>query len=64
MGFTEPEKVFEPVPGFAPMADFHLPEPNVPMTVMETFRPDRPRTRSPRCPEPYATFADTFSYGI
>ena len=64
VGFTEPEKVFEPVPGFAPMADFHLPEPNVPMTVMETFRPDRPRTRSPRCPEPYATFADTFSYGI
>ena len=64
VGFTEPEKVFEPVPEFAPMADFHLPEPNVPMTVMETFRPDRPRTRSPRCPEPYATFADTFSYGI
>ena len=64
VGFTEPEKVFEPVPEFAPMADFHLPEPNVPMTVMETFRPDRPRTRSPRCPEPYTTFADTFSYGI
>ena len=64
VGFTEPEKVFEPVPEFAPMADFHLPEPNVPMTAMETFRPDRPRTRSPRCPEPYATFADTFSYGI
>ena len=64
VGFTEPEKDFEPVPEFAPMADFHLPEPNVPMTVMETFRPDRPRTRSPRCPEPYATFADTFSYGI
>ena len=64
VGFTEPEKDYEPVPEFAPMAEFHLPEPNVPMTVMETFRPDRPRTRSPRCPEPYATFADTFSYGI
>ncbi len=64
VGFCEEEKVFEPVKGFEAMADFHMPEPNVPMTVLETFYPDRPRTRSPRCPEPYATFADTFSYGI
>ena len=63
-GFTEPEKVFEPVPGFAAMAEFKLPEPNVPKTLMETFRPDRKRTTSPRCPEPYTTFAETFSYGI
>jgi len=64
VAFTEPEKVYEPVPGFEAMADFHLPEPNVPQVLMETFRPDRKRTKSPRSPEPYATFAETFSYGI
>ncbi len=62
--FCEEEKVFETVPGLEPMADFKLPEPNVPMTVMETYYPDRPKTRSPRLPEPYTTFAETFSYGI
>ncbi len=64
VGFTEPEKVFAPVPQLAAMADFHMPEPNVKETVFETFYPDRPRARSPRIPEPYATFAETFSYGI
>lgn len=28
------------------------------------YAPDRPFTAPPRLPEPYATFADTFSYGI
>lgn len=64
VGFTEPEKAFEKVPGLEPMAEFHMPEPNVPRTLMETYRPDRAKTRSPRSPEPYATFAETFSYGI
>lgn len=64
VGFTEPEKAFEKVPGLEPMAEFHMPEPNVPRTLMETYRPDREKTRSPRSPEPYATFAETFSYGI
>lgn len=64
VGFTEAEKVFEPVPGLEPMADFKLPQPNVPKVLMETFYPDRKRTTSPRCPEPYTTFAETFSYGI
>ena len=61
---TGPDQVYEPVPEFAPMADFKLPAPNVPQVLMETFRPDRPKTVSPRAPEPYATFAETFSYGI
>lgn len=64
VGFCEPEKVFAPVPGLEPMADFRLPEPNVKQTLMETFRPDRPYGKSPRCPEPYGTLAETFSYGI
>lgn len=64
VGFCEDEKVFEPVPELAPMADFHLPEPNFPGTVFQTFCPDRPKAVSPRCPEPYDTLANTFSYGI
>ena len=63
VGFCEDEKVFEPVPGFEAMDSFKMPEPNVPVPLMETFYPDRPKTVSPKCPEPYGTFADTFSYG-
>ncbi len=64
VGFCEEPKVFEPVAGFAPMEDFRLPEPNVPAVLMQTFRADRPKTQSPPCPVPYATFDETFSYGI
>ena len=59
-----PDQEFDPVPEFAAMAEFRLPEPNVKKTLMETFRPDRPRTVSPRAPEPYTTFDETFSYGV
>ncbi len=59
-----PDQEFNPVPEFASMAEFRLPEPNLKKTLMETFRPDRPRTVSPRAPEPYTTFAETFSYGV
>lgn len=62
--FTEPEKQFDPVPEFAAMAEFRMPEPNVPMQVMETFYPDRPKVRSPRVPEPYESFDKTFHYGV
>ena len=61
---TGPDQAYEPVAEFAPMAEFKLPEPNVPRVLMETFRSDRPKTVSPRAPEPYATFAETFSYGV
>lgn len=64
VGFCEKEKKFASVPELKAMAEFRLPEPNVPMTVFETFRPDRPKAVSPRCPEPYDTLANTFSYGI
>ncbi len=62
--FCAEEKVFEPVPGLEAMAEFHMPAPNVPKKVFETFYPDRPKTKSPRCPEPYESFDKTFSYGI
>jgi hypothetical protein len=64
VSFCAPEKEFPAVPGLEPIGAFRLPAPNVPQTVLETFYPDRPRTRSPRCPEPYETLDKTFSYGI
>lgn len=53
-----------PVDAYAAMADFHMPEPNIPTPLMESYYTDRPFAHSPRCPEPYESFADTFSYGI
>jgi hypothetical protein len=64
VGFCEEEKVFEPVPGFEDIDTFQLPEPNVKDKGFEVFRPDRPRTVSPKCPEPYGTFDETFSYAV
>lgn len=52
------------LPEFAPLADFHYPE----YSVCKQFRPlysaDRPTTPCPEIPQPYATFAETFSYGV
>lgn len=64
VGYCEEEKTFEPVPGFEAMDGFKMPEPNVPVTIMEHFHPRRRATESPRCPEQYETFTGTFSYGI
>lgn len=62
--FCGASRQYPPVEGFEEAGSFQMPEPNVPCTVMETFRPDRPYTRSPEVPVPYDTFANTFSYGI
>ncbi len=51
-------------PRFAALADFKMPEPNVPMQVHEIFHEKRPLKPFPPLPERYATFAETFSYGI
>lgn len=50
-------------PAFAEMASFSMPKPTKPCVLRETYRADRPFTPSPRVPEPYQTFAETFSYG-
>ncbi len=62
--FCAPEKDFPPVEGLEAMGEFHLPAPKVPNTLTQSFRPDRPRTVSPPCPEPYETLSKTFRYGI
>lgn len=48
---------------FAPLGDFHYPDFTVKESVRELYRVDRPLTAAPKIPEPYQTFADTFSYG-
>jgi len=49
---------------FAPLKEFQFPAPNVPAVLRETYYPGRPFQESPPLPEPYETFADTFSYGM
>ena len=60
---AEPQQ-FEPVAAYAELADFHMPEPNIPTPVLANYYPGRPHVTSPAMPVPYETFADTFSYGI
>lgn len=62
--WTQPAHVFEDHPAFAEMADFAFPAPDVAMTLREAYYPGRPFAASPRLPEPYDTFAETFSYGM
>ena len=52
------------LPEYAAIADFKMPEPNVPMDVYELWHDRRRQADFPGVPKPYATFADTFSYGI
>ncbi len=61
--YYEPVKERPEVPEFAEMKNFRMPEPNIPQTVHELYYTDRPKTAGPRLPEPYETFAETFSYG-
>ena len=51
------------LPEFAPLNDFKLPAYTVPGTVRALYTPQRPQLETPRIPEPYDTFANTFSYG-
>ena len=62
--WVAPAPEFEADPVFAPIADFSFPEPNVKMTVYETYSANRPFYAPPAYPEPYETFAETFSYGL
>jgi len=52
------------LPEYAAINDFKLPEPNVPMEVYEKWHARRVNVDYPGLPKPYATFAETFSYGI
>ncbi len=63
ISFVEAPKTFEKVPGFEAIGAFKLPEPNN-TAGKPYYSAMRPYTKSPAVPEPYDTFADTFSYGV
>ncbi len=52
------------LPEFAELKDIQIPAPNHPAKVYETFSASRGPAKPPRLPEPYTTFAETFSYGV
>ena len=52
------------LPEFAALKGVTLPEPNVKQTLWTPYNEDRPFAGTPRMPEPYETFAETFSYGV
>ncbi len=58
------EKKFKDKPEFAKIAELEMVKPNVPATVRERYHTNRRFTPSPRVPEPYETFSETFSYGV
>lgn len=51
------------LPEFAPLKDLQMPPYTVAETVRETYSVSRPLVETPRIPEPYRTFSETFSYG-
>ncbi len=61
--YYEADRPYPPVAGFEAMADFHLPEPNVKVTLRAPYAPDRPRTPAPKPPQPYETFDGSATYG-
>jgi len=62
--WSEGKNPYPELPEFAPLAAISLPQPNVKKVVRERYSVNRPFTKLPRIPEPYDTFAETFSYGI
>lgn len=59
-----PKNDFPELPEFAELKDIALPAPNQPAGVWERFSASRGPAKTPRLPEPYTTFAETFSYGV
>lgn len=62
--FTAGYELPEPKPEFAMVAELSLPEPTVAVTVREPYSTERENKPLIDIPEPYETFADTFSYGL
>lgn len=60
----KPAQPLPELPEFAPLNDFKLPAYTVSVPIRAMYNASRPLTPAPRTPEPYATFADTFSYGV
>ena len=61
--WAQPFEGYPDEPGFEAMADFRMPEPTRPEVLRELYSPTRAFRPAPRTPEPYDTFAHTFTYG-
>ena len=57
-------KAHEPMEGFETIGEMKMPAFSVEKKVYERYNSNRDFTAPPRIPEPYATFAETFSYGV
>lgn len=57
------EYPFEELPEFASIKGWAPPAPNVPVVLREKYSGTRPFAKLIAAPEPYVTFAETFSYG-
>lgn len=62
--WAQPFEGYPDEPGFEAMRDFHMPEPNHPAFRRALYSPYRAFKPTPRIPEPYDTFSETFSYGM
>ena len=62
-GKPEAQTGFDPEPGFEAFAAIPQPVPNVPAALWELYHGGRAFVGTPRLPEPYAAFSQTFSYG-
>lgn len=59
-----PKNEYPELPEFAELKEIKLPEPTQAADVWELFSASRGPAKTPRLPEPYTTFAETFSYGV
>jgi hypothetical protein len=57
-----PEQSLPEDPAFAELAGFEYPAFTEREVLRAAYSPVRPLTKTPRIPEPYATFGETFSY--
>jgi hypothetical protein len=62
--WTDPAYPYPELPEFAELKGLVPPQPNVATVLRPRYTPDRPFTKLPPTPQPYATFAETFSYGM
>ncbi len=60
----KPAEALPELPEFAALKDYAMPAYSVKTTVREAYSAARALTPSPRIPEAYSTFSETFSYGV
>ncbi|MCD8156169.1 MAG: nuclear transport factor 2 family protein [Clostridiales bacterium] len=61
--WAKPERPLPVLEGFEALADCKFPEMTEQVCMREPYHAMRRFTRTPRVPEPYRTFSETFSYG-